>query len=38
MKYIAASIAASMLYALFFVCIGSKFAADFKQYLVKSYA
>lgn len=33
MKFLTTSLTASVLYALFFVCIDSQFAADFKHYL-----
>ncbi len=36
MKYLDTLITASVLYAVFFLSIDSKFAADFRQYLIES--
>ena len=36
MRNIAALITASILYAVFFLSIDSKFAADFREYLIES--
>ena len=38
MKYITTLATASVLYALFFFCIDSRFAADFRQYLSENHA
>ena len=37
MKNLIALVTASVLYALFFLCIDSKFATDFKEYLIENY-